>query len=395
MEITADGQLALHDGELWLGVDGSGARLRLARLTTKVQLYGRKAQPRAPSPEELGAWMRLRELSLASGTPVRVIGPLVRPASAGALSLEVRGFWVFSPARPGVSALWVGLDVTSPYGLGEPWVVIREGLKGTGDWQWIAEAADVETATFKARTVHGSWPIHATLLRQVQELGAGAALRGMEAVLEGTVLLESHRVLLRVDGCEAPVALAPLTRKVQWDARQRTAAHLATAERSAHEELRSQVVRSPRRARILGPVVESQQGKHWLMEVRGFELDIAPGDESSRLLAGRIEAAPAAARSSPDKMPPHPPQSLEASFQDGHVHLRWAPGPEPDLDAYSLFRSTKSGRDYIQVAAGVVPNHHAFRVDERGVTYYFVVTARDRSGNESAYSGEINVSIPQ
>ena len=59
-----------------------------------------------------------------------------------------------------------------------------------------------------------------------------------------------------------------------------------------------------------------------------------------------------------------------------------------------MFRTTTPGKGYIQIAAGIVPNRADFRAEELGGSYHYVVTARDRSGNESSFSAEAAVQIP-
>ena len=46
------------------------------------------------------------------------------------------------------------------------------------------------------------------------------------------------------------------------------------------------------------------------------------------------------------------------------------------------------------MSAGATTNAYTLRHTERGVTYYFVVTAQDTSGNRSKYSSEAAVTLP-
>ncbi len=391
--MTADGRVERRGSDWVFCLSGSDEKVRLVSLTEKVQLDTRKIRPEAPTDEESQAWDRLRRDWRSPAAFLRVSGPLVQPSRETAPTLEVRAFWWFSPARPEAHALWLGLEVNGPYGLGEPWAVIREGIKRSGDWEWLAETPDLETATFRARTSAGRWPELAVLANQVGDLGAGATLRGVEAAVEGWLSMEHARLHLRVRGCEDPIALAPLDRKIQRDGRHRREAKKTAAERGAYDRLRAGAGKNPRQARVLGPVVESQDGRQWLLEVRGFDLESAPGAPLPEWTQDRRDGGASTVKL--DTAPPAPPRSLSARCRDGQILLSWDQNPEPDLDGYNVFRTTTPGRGYIQIAAGIVPNRAAFRAEDPGVTYHYVVTARDKSGQESGFSSEATVLIPR
>lgn len=397
-EITADGRVERQGADWVLCLAGSEEKLRLAPLATKVQLDPRQGRPQAPTREESLAWERLCGEWRSPAAALRVRGPLLRPAPGSMPTLEVRGFWWFSPAQPPVHALWLGLEVNGPYGLREPWAMIREGLLRSGDWEWLAEAPDLAAETFGARSASACWPRQTLLARQVSELGAGASLRGVEAAVEGWLSRENGRLRFRACGSEGPVALAPLDRKIQRDGRQRSEATKTASERGAYELLCSSAGSQPRLARVLGPVVESGDGRHWLLEVRGFVLQAAPGAPlPADWTPERQDGAGRHGLGSPlplDTVAPAPPRALSASFRDGRIHLSWEESPEPDLDAYNVFRAATPGSGYIQIAAGIVPNRAAFRAEDPGANHRYVVTARDRSGNESGFSAEATVQIP-
>jgi len=150
--------------------------------------------------------------------------------------------------------------------------VIREGLQRAGGWEWLAETPGVETATVRARTSSGRWPDQAALAGQVGAAGAGATLRGVEAAVEGRLSRERGRLVLRVAGSEAPIALAPLERRVQRHGRRRGEARKLAAERDAYGRLGAIVENEPLLVRVLGPVVEAREGLQWLLEVREFDV---------------------------------------------------------------------------------------------------------------------------
>jgi len=88
----------------------------------------------------------------------------------------------------------------------------------------------------------------------------------------------------------------------------------------------------------------------------------------------------------PDTTPPAAPTGLVATSGDGSVGLDWAVNIEPDLDSYTVYRSTTSGSNYVVVASGLASNTNTDNTVTNGTMYYYVVTASDSSANESAYS---------
>ena len=90
-----------------------------------------------------------------------------------------------------------------------------------------------------------------------------------------------------------------------------------------------------------------------------------------------------------DTTPPAAPTSLTATPGDAIVDLDWADNGEPDLDGYSVYRATSSGGPY-SLVSGSLLSTSAFSDTgvTNGTTYFYVVTASDLAGNESADSGE-------
>lgn len=92
-----------------------------------------------------------------------------------------------------------------------------------------------------------------------------------------------------------------------------------------------------------------------------------------------------------DATAPAPPSGLVAVPGDGSVSLDWSDNDEPDLVGYNVHRATTSGGAYTQVNAGPLVTSEL--VDSGvvgGTTYYYVVTAQDLSGNQSAPSLEVS-----
>lgn len=90
-----------------------------------------------------------------------------------------------------------------------------------------------------------------------------------------------------------------------------------------------------------------------------------------------------------DVTPPAAPTNLASIAGDGTVSLDWGDNGEGDLAGYRVYRSTTSGGSYSEITASLLGS--SAYVDNgvtNGTTYYYVVTAEDNSGNESANSGE-------
>lgn len=76
------------------------------------------------------------------------------------------------------------------------------------------------------------------------------------------------------------------------------------------------------------------------------------------------------------------------------VVLTWDPSQSPNLSHYNLYRGVVSGGPYpVVTAIGLVTAYTDSNV-QAGQTYYYVVTAVDMSGSESAYSNEASATLP-
>lgn len=93
---------------------------------------------------------------------------------------------------------------------------------------------------------------------------------------------------------------------------------------------------------------------------------------------------------------PAPPSTStsQAPQSTTSVTLAWNPNTDPDLAGYKIYETTSSGT-YGAAIATVPAPATSFVVAglQRGVTYFFVITAYDTSGNESTRSAEVRVSL--
>jgi hypothetical protein len=85
--------------------------------------------------------------------------------------------------------------------------------------------------------------------------------------------------------------------------------------------------------------------------------------------------------------PPPPPPSPK----NGIATVTWAPNTEADLAGYKLYVGTSSGVYSRTVDVGKATSYSITL--PKGMTYFFVVTAYDRSGHESARSAELSRSL--
>ena len=88
----------------------------------------------------------------------------------------------------------------------------------------------------------------------------------------------------------------------------------------------------------------------------------------------------------PPPAPPAPPAPIT-----GVANVTWAANSEADLAGYKLYVGTASGV-YNQILDAGMATSYKMTLP-KGVTYFFSITAYDRSGNESSRSTEVSRSI--
>lgn len=89
---------------------------------------------------------------------------------------------------------------------------------------------------------------------------------------------------------------------------------------------------------------------------------------------------------------PAAPSDLAATASHGLVSLDWNDSTEADFINYSIYRSTTSGSGYTLFTDSLGSSDYADETVVNGTTYYYVVTAFDKFGNESLYSSEASAS---
>lgn len=97
--------------------------------------------------------------------------------------------------------------------------------------------------------------------------------------------------------------------------------------------------------------------------------------------------------SAPDSEAPAAPAQLQGSTNfAGNVALNWQASQEEDFKEYKVYRSTSAGTGY-ELLATTAATSYTDATTEDETTYHYVVTAVDYSGNESAYSNEVSLTI--
>lgn len=81
---------------------------------------------------------------------------------------------------------------------------------------------------------------------------------------------------------------------------------------------------------------------------------------------------------------------VSSSFA-GNAALSWNANTEPDLSGYKVYYGTSSGNYGAPIDVGNTTNHTITGLADG--TYYFAVTARDTSGNESGFSNEASKAL--
>jgi hypothetical protein len=89
-----------------------------------------------------------------------------------------------------------------------------------------------------------------------------------------------------------------------------------------------------------------------------------------------------------------PGVNFTATVQQAHsVALSWIASTST-VAGYNVYRSTVSGTQYAKVNSSLVGLAYTDTTVLGGTLYYYVTTAVDASGNESAHSNEVSANIP-
>ena len=122
-------------------------------------------------------------------------------------------------------------------------------------------------------------------------------------------------------------------------------------------------------------------GSTYYYRVRAVDSPVRPWQES--LDSAVVAASPR------DMTPPDAPVNITVVPGVGRVFLTWTENKERDLAGYHVYRSTKGGGEPERLTEKPL-NRTTFSDEtvKQGATYYYTVTAVDKSGNESGRSKE-------
>jgi hypothetical protein len=118
---------------------------------------------------------------------------------------------------------------------------------------------------------------------------------------------------------------------------------------------------------------------------------------SVNLIVTQVLPAPPVAPAAPvlpasPALPTAPP--LPAPPIQHVVSLSWQPSADSSVVSYNLYRSTISGASFELLASAIGEVVYADQTVQSGTNYYYVVTAVDEQGRESAHSFQKAVTIP-
>jgi endoglucanase len=98
---------------------------------------------------------------------------------------------------------------------------------------------------------------------------------------------------------------------------------------------------------------------------------------------------------SSDGTPPANPAGLVATaVKSTQIDLDWSNNTEGDLFGYDVYRSSTFGGPYTLIHGGATTSAYSDRSVSQLNTYYYVVRAIDRTGNESGNSGQASATTP-
>ena len=188
--------------------------------------------------------------------------------------LLLAGVSIGSNASAQVRSITLGIQTHCPYGIKGCWPEIRDGLEGPKEILRISKGPDTKTGTCEV-IMHETWaPDPDFFAHNFTNMHIGVDVRGVEAVVEGSLEKIGTNLVLRVTDHDAVMQLAPLTSKVQWNSEQKAPESILENERDAFATLSKKSVKQA--VRITGPLRNSsgnlEKGCKLILEVREFDL---------------------------------------------------------------------------------------------------------------------------
>src|SRR5687768_15746177 len=182
-------------------------------------------------------------------------------------------------AAPGavgqVRSVTLGITTHCPYGVGGCWAEIRNGLNLPDAIEAIPQRPDTATQTFDLHMRQGWTPDPDLFAKNFRAMNVGVDVRGVEAVVDGSLEMQGTNLLLRSSDNGPVLRLVPLARKVQWDVKRKRPEPPTRSERKAFEKLAAGLQKEHGRVRVTGPLTRS--GSTLTLEVRKFQEISTPG----------------------------------------------------------------------------------------------------------------------
>lgn len=140
--------------------------------------------------------------------------------------------------------------------------------------------------------------------------------------------------------------------------------------------------------------IQTPQTGTWNIEIHGDEIVQDAHVETAAIDADYALVVTGGTASGGDITPPAVPTGLNATVNGStSVNLNWADNTEADLSYYTVKRATLSGGPYTTLGTVTSSNYSDSNI-AAGQSYFYVVSATDTSGNESANSPSVQATIP-
>jgi hypothetical protein len=191
--------------------------------------------------------------------------------SLPACALAALALWPATAAAQ-VREVVVGVTPNCPYGIKACWAGAYEALGRMEGVRSVATTPDAYNCTATVRLKGKGMPDPKKWANQFKSIVDQAhVFRGVEVTVEGALEKTDDGLVVRVPGIDAPLRLAPLRHKLQWNFKKRAARQPEPDEKDAHEALAaaSKVARDESvKVSVTGPLIK--KGDRYTLEVREF-----------------------------------------------------------------------------------------------------------------------------
>lgn len=130
--------------------------------------------------------------------------------------------------------------------------------------------------------------------------------------------------------------------------------------------------------------------------VFSYEMNVSAMEEGSYYMrvvsmdgAGNKDEAPPMIEYGVDRTAPSKPQGFLTVPSQGHIELKWEQGQETDFSHYKIYRSGSESGVYSLIKNNYTNVGYFDRNVQQGQTYYYMISAVDRAGNESEEAGPL------